>query len=288
MPRPVMKIGDLPVTIAYAHHCDAHPHKPPANGHVELQRHPFNHQTSNSIAHPNGVDTPSSPPFRASDYANDGKHHLLIAASDSVATIKLPNIVQALSHQLDISIRIILTDAASNFLLRQSAEQPILDSLLTYKNVEAIYRDDDEWKDPWIRGAGISHIELRRWGDMLLIAPLSANSLAKITAGLSDNLLTSIVRAWDTTRDIRGSGNKRIMAMNTAMWRHPITKKQIRVLEEEWGVKGSAEATGWFEVLRPVEKELACGDVGDGAVREWNEIVNVVEERLELGSDTTS
>lgn len=79
---------------------------------------------------------------------------------------------------------------------------------------------------------------------------------------------------------------KRILvapAMNTAMWRHPITKRQVRVLEEEWGIKeGDEQGEGWFEVLRPMEKELACGDVGDGAMKDWKEIVKVIEARLEL------
>lgn len=71
--------------------------------------------------------------------------------------------------------------------------------------------------------------------------------------------------------------------MNTAMWRHPITKKQIRVLEEDWGVGHVNEGqAGWIEVLKVEEKELACGDVGDGAMRDWREIVTVVEERLGL------
>lgn len=71
-------------------------------------------------------------------------------------------------------------------------------------------------------------------------------------------------------------------AMNTAMWRHPVTARQVRVLEEEWGVKEDGEGEGWFEVLRPMEKELACGDVGDGAMKDWKEIVKVIEARLEL------
>ena len=43
--------------------------------------------------------------------------------------------------------------------------------------------------------------------------------------------------------------------MNTAMWKHPITKQHIKLLEDEWGVKDG----GWIKVLKPVEKELACG-----------------------------
>lgn len=135
---------------------------------------------------------------------------------------------------------------------------------------------------------------------MLVIAPLSANTMAKIVGGMADNLLTSVVRAWDTEGMVEegpGEGKrKRIVvapAMNTAMWRHPVTKTQLRVLEDDWGVRdgnekevdngdAGAENGGWFEVLRPMEKELACGDVGTGAMREWTEIVKVIEERFDL------
>lgn len=110
--------------------------------------------------------------------------------------------------------------------------------------------------------------------------------LAKIVGGMSDGLLASVVRAWDTTGLVDGK-KKRIVvaaAMNTAMWRQPITARQIRVLEEEWGVREGlpGDEEGWFEVLRPQEKELACGDVGDGAMQAWENIVKVIEARLEL------
>ena len=68
------------------------------------------------------------------------------------------------------------------------------------------------------------------------------------------------------------------------MWRQPVTKNQISMLEEEWGVsvKEGDLRDGWFEILRPQEKDLACGDVGDGAMKDWREIVKVIEERLHL------
>lgn len=222
-------------------------------------------------------------PFVASEHSNDNRKHLLLAASGSVATMKLPNIIQGLSRYPDLSIRIIVTKAAENFLAGQSVEQPLLDSLLQVKNVDGIYRDEDEWDKPWVRGGGILHVELRRWADLFVIAPLSANSMAKMTIGLADSLLLAVVRAWDTTGEIEGSRRKRIIlapAMNTAMWRNPVTRKQLKILEEDWGVDGDFD--GWIEVLRPVAKTLACGDTGDGAMREWTEIVSAIEDSLNL------
>jgi len=244
-------------------------------------------------------DIDRHPPFVAAEHSNDGTAHLLLAASGSVATIKIPNILHPLSTHPNLSIRVILTTSASNFLQGQSHEQPHVSSLSSIKNVDGVFLDEEEWKHPWKRGNSILHIELRRWADILVIAPLSASTLAKITGGFSDNLLTSVVRCWDTTGEIEAAGvpvigtiqprrKKRILvapAMNTAMWRHPVTKKQIKVLEEEWGIseEKSNSNDGWFEVLRPQEKELACGDVGDGAMKDWEEIVQVIEQRLELG-----
>lgn len=271
----------------------------------DVQHHPSTSRPANSYStSPSPLPAqPSTPPFRASDHADDGKKHLLLAASGSVASIKIPQILNALSVHSDLSIRLLLTPSAASFLAGQSDEQPALSSLLTtIPNLDAIYYDADEWRTPWVRNAPILHIELRRWADLLLIAPLSANMLAKIVGGLADGLLASVVRAWDTTGMVDGAarfglGQKRIVvapAMNTAMFRQPITQRQIRVLEEEWGVgkvvmwaeeSGGIELKGWFEVLKPVAKELACGDVGDGAMREWKEIVKIVEERMLLGRE---
>lgn len=226
-----------------------------------------------------------SSPFVAADN-NDGKKHLLLAASGSVATIKLPLIVNTLSRHGNLSIRIIVTKSAENFLAGQSSEQPVLQALSNVDNVDGIHTDEDEWDKPWVRGAGILHIELRRWADILVIAPLSANSMAKMTAGIADNLLLSVVRAWDTTGDIDGRKKRIIVApaMNTAMMRHPITRKQIRILEEDWGINEEGDGDGWIEMLRPIEKTLVCGDSGDGAMREWSEIVAHIESRLCLES----
>jgi phosphopantothenoylcysteine decarboxylase len=138
------------------------------------------------------------------------------------------------------------------------------------RGVDGVYLDADEWAAPWTRGAPILHIELRRWADVLVIAPLSANTMAKLAHGLCDNLLTSVARAWDPSRG-------RIVvapAMNSLMWTNPLTARHIRVLEEECG--------GWFDVVQPATKMLACGDHGIGAMAEWTDIVARVEVLLGL------
>jgi len=231
-------------------------------------------------------------PLVAKDHAQDGKYHLLLACSGSVATIKLPNMIKALSTHSNLSIRVIVTESAAKFLQGQSEEQPHLDEIRNYPNVDALYRDEDEWKVPWTRGAPILHIELRRWADALVIAPLSANTLAKLANGISDSLLASVVRAWQvdgnpssglqTKADevVLAEGNckrQKVItvapAMNTAMWRHPLTALHLK----EMHAKGLFH---WVEVLRPVERELACGDTGDGAMHDWGKIVQVIEQRM--------
>lgn len=219
-------------------------------------------------------------PLKASSHINDGKRHLLLCATGSVATIKTPLILKSLSHHPNLSIRLLLSESASKFLQAQSPEQPHLERLTEIKNVDAIYHDDDEWRKPWVRGDEILHIELRRWADLMVIAPLSANSLAKLAVGLSDNLVSSVARAWDTDGRVDGRRKSIVVApaMNTAMWNHPATTKHMAVLDGEWNVANG----GWVEVLRPIEKSLACGDTGSGAMREWKDIVRVVEEILGL------
>ncbi|KAH6840776.1 flavoprotein-domain-containing protein [Chaetomium sp. MPI-CAGE-AT-0009] len=204
---------------------------------------------------------------------NDGKKHLLLACADRSSPF--PVIVATLAEHQGLSIRIVLTESATHFLGGQSDEQPTVESLLHLPNVDAVYRDHNEWgPQPWRRGASILHIELRRWADMLVVAPLSANTLAKVVHGMSDNLLTSVIRAWDTDSSI--DMKKKIIlvapAMNSAMWKNPVTEKQIRVLTDDWGVKEEAAhpagetraIVGWFKVITPISKTLACGDTGDG------------------------
>lgn len=62
--------------------------------------------------------------------------------------------------------------------------------------------DEDEWRGWKQVGDPVVHIELRRWADVFVIAPLSANTLAKLANGLCDNLVTCVARAWDFNRPL--------------------------------------------------------------------------------------
>lgn len=215
----------------------------------------------------------STPADAVAAAIDDGKCHLLLAASGSVATIKLPLIIAALEKYPNLSIRVILTQTATRFLAGQSEEQPTVKSLAAAPNVDGVYMDEDEWVEPWTRSATILHIELRRWAHLLAIVPMSANLLAKVTGGLCDNLLTNVIRAWDVEPVHE---RRRIIlaapSMNSMMWIHPLTAKQLDVLNE-WE---------WFEVLPPQVKTLACGDTGSGGMADWGEIVTIIEARLGL------
>jgi hypothetical protein len=102
----------------------------------------------------------------------------------------------------------------------------------------------------------VLHIEMRRWADILVVAPASANLLSKAAYGIADNFVLSVMRAWDFRKPC-----VLCPAMNTAMWTHPSTKDSIDRMES-WG----------WEVLGPVEKLLACNEKGNGAMISVQEI----------------
>lgn len=148
------------------------------------------HQTTRGIDVHHDLLTRTSPESLEHG-RTDGRKHVLLAASGSVATIKLIPIIEGLAHHKDLSIRIILTTSATHFLAGQSREQPTVSALHYMPNVDAVYTDSSEWAKPWKRGAPILHINLRKWADVLVIAPLSANTMAKMVNGICDRFVAS-------------------------------------------------------------------------------------------------
>lgn len=128
----------------------------------------------------------------------------------------------------------------------------------------SLYTDKEEWPSHYKKGDPVLHIELRKWASCLLIAPLDANTLAKLDHGICDNLLTSVYRAWDWTRPVIVAP-----AMNTYMWDNEPTQTQLQNLQKRGVI-----------VIPPVEKKLACNDFGMGAMAPLEEIVRTVDSRL--------
>lgn len=127
-----------------------------------------------------------------------------------------------------------------------------------------VWTDDDEWESKrYVRGQPIRHIELRKWADVLVIAPLSADTLAKLAHGRADNLLTCVARAWDLRKPVVVAP-----AMNTMMWNHPATAEHLATLRRWYGER--------FVLVPPVAKKLACGDEGIGAMADITDIVQAV------------
>ncbi len=111
--------------------------------------------------------------------------------------------------------------------------------------------------------SAMDHIEWAKWADVFLVAPLSANSLAKIAHGICDDLLSTTICATPQTTPIL-----LCPAMNTHMWHHPLTQRNMRIITE----------SGRFTWEMPVEKRLACGDFGIGGLAEPSLILQRCEE----------
>ena len=199
---------------------------------------------------------------------------ILLGVTGSVAAVRTPALTAALidaGHE----VRVVATDAALYFL------DPI------QLPPRMITRDADEWPgERYERDQPVQHIELRRWAELLLIAPLDANTLAKLAAGLADNCLTCVWRAWDPTRPVVLAP-----AMNTLMWQHPLTRRHLRqlaidavdreppiALDEDELVEWINAHAQRLKIVGPITKRLACGDVGPGAMAEVEEVLGAVME----------
>ncbi|XP_037538862.1 phosphopantothenoylcysteine decarboxylase [Nematolebias whitei] len=188
---------------------------------------------------------------------SSGTFCILVGVTGSVAALKLPVLISQLLQLPSVDARVVTTEHAKHFY--DPAEVSV-----------KIYSEKDEWELWTQRSDPVLHIELRRWADLLIIAPLDANTLGKIASGICDNILTCVVRAWDISRPLVFCP-----AMNTAMWQHPITAQQVSRLKE----------FGYVEIPC-ITKKLVCGDEGKGAMAEVSTIISVVKQYLQKPEQT--
>lgn len=172
---------------------------------------------------------------------------ILIGVSGSIAAYKIANLVRLLVRQ-GAEVRVVMTPSATQFVT------PLTLSTLSKHPVHAALASDSSWHN---------HVELSLWADILLIAPASANTLAKMANGICDNMLLACYLASRCPVWVAP-------AMDLDMWAHPATQRNIELLA----------SFPKHRVLPVGEGELASGLVGKGRMCEIEEMVEYLEEHF--------
>lgn len=169
---------------------------------------------------------------------------ILLGVSGSIAAYKATFLVRLLIKQ-GAQVKVIMTNAAKDFVT------PLSLSTLSKNDVLSDIAKDDSWAN---------HVALGRWADVMLIAPLSCNTLAKMATGLCDNLLMAVYLSATCPVIVAP-------AMDEDMWHHPTTKNNLQKLEV------------YHNKIIPVENgELASGLIGEGRMAEPEIIVKYLED----------
>lgn len=176
---------------------------------------------------------------------------VVLGVSGGIAAYKSAELVRRLKDA-GAQVRVVMTRAAHEFItpltLQALSGNPVHGDLL----------------DPAAEAA-MGHIELARWADLVLIAPATADLMARLATGRGDDLLTTLVLATDASIALAP-------AMNQAMWRDPATQANLETLLQRG-----------FRVFGPAAGEQACGDVGPGRMLEPVELAMRCAECFELG-----
>lgn len=162
--------------------------------------------------------------------------HVVLGVTGGIAAYKSAELVRLLI-KAGAGVHVVMTENATRFV-----------TPLTFQALSG----HPVWLDPWDdrRANNMSHIELSRSADAVLIAPATANSLAKLAQGLADDLLSTLCLARDCPLLVAP-------AMNRQMWRNPATQRNIAALREDG-----------IAILGPDEGVQACGEVGEGRMME--------------------
>lgn len=172
------------------------------------------------------------------------KKRIVVGVSGGIAAYKACDLVSKLSKK-DYEVKVILTKHAEKFVSKLTFEA------LCHNYVETDLFDESN-EDP------IAHITLAKWADLMIIVPATANIIAKVTHGISDDLLSTTFLACNKHKMI-------CPAMNTQMYENPITQKNIQAC------KGLG-----YQILDPVVGHLACNDTGRGKMIEPADIVETI------------
>jgi len=178
--------------------------------------------------------------------------HFIIGLSGGIAAYKGAELVRLLKKQ-GAKVRVIMTRGAQEFItpltLQALSGEPVHTELLDAS-----------------AEAGMGHIELARWADAVLIAPATADVIARLASGRADDLLTTVALATPAPLFVAP-------AMNQQMWRNPATCHNIEQLQ----------ALG-VTVLGPAQGEQACGDVGAGRLLEPETLVTALQQHFSNGA----
>jgi phosphopantothenoylcysteine decarboxylase/phosphopantothenoylcysteine decarboxylase/phosphopantothenate--cysteine ligase len=170
---------------------------------------------------------------------------LILGVTGSIAAYKSADIANRFVKD-GIDVHVIMTASARQFIT------PLTFQTLTGRNVYTDMFEPVFYED-------VRHISLAKKADALLIAPATANGIAKIAAGIADDYLSTVaLAAWEKPLFIAP-------AMNSAMWENPVTQENLAKLKTR----------GAF-IIEPKEARLACGDLGKGAMADVEVIVRIV------------
>ena len=165
---------------------------------------------------------------------NLSQKRILLGVCGGIAAYKCAELVRCLRAD-GAQVRVLMTAAAKEFITARTLQ------VLSGKPVLSDWSDDTSAMD---------HIELARWADRILIAPASADSLARLAHGRADNLLAAVCLASEAPLMVAP-------AMNQAMWRHPATQDNVELL-----------CSRGVQICGPADGEQACGEVGPGRMLE--------------------
>ena len=177
------------------------------------------------------------------------QRHILVAISGGIAAYKGAELVRLLKKQ-GANVRVVLSRGATEFIT------PLTMQALSGEPTHTELLDE-------AAEAGMGHIELARWADMLVIAPATADVLSRLAQGRADDLLTTVALATPAPVAVAP-------AMNQQMWSHAATQENVQQL-----------AARGIQIIGPDAGEQACGDVGPGRLLEPDAIVAALNQRFE-------